>query len=208
MIERWLPIPGYEGLYDASDLGRIRSVERRVRSHHGSMRRVRERILKQCPDHGGYPSVGLNRAGRRLTKKVANLVALTFIGPKPFPAADVCHNDGDKMNSRLSNLRYDTKSANERDKIAHGGHRQVNKTHCPQGHLYDEENTYIYPTTGHRACRTCTQEYFAKQKKPAAPRQPVQHGTLSKYKYGCRCDDCRAAQSAYYKDWWQRRKAG
>lgn len=203
MAEQWLPILGWEGLYDASDLGRIRSVERMVRSHHESMRRVRARILKQSPDHGGYPSVGLNRAGRRVTKKVANLVALAFLGPRPFPGAAVCHNDGDQTNSRLSNLRYDTYAANERDKIAHGTQRQLAKDRCPQDHPYDEANTYVNPRTGHRSCRTCTR---LQQRKPAIPRDPVPHGTLSKYRYGCRCDDCRAVNSAYGKEWRRQRK--
>lgn len=203
MTERWISIPGWESEYEVSDLGRVRSLERilHVRNRWGPIqRRYGGGMLKQHLNLGGYPIVVLSSGNRGTTKKVANLVALAFLGPKPFPRAAVCHSDGDKMNSRLSNLRYDTYSANEQDKIAHGGHWQVNKTHCPQGHPYDEENTYINPSTGGRSCRICTRVRNASRRPPPTPRPRPEHGTLSRYVSGCRCDECRATQRAYDRE--------
>ena len=213
--ERWLPVPGWEGLYEASDHGQVRSVEHvlLVRNRWGAFERsYGGLLLKPHLNLGGYPIVSLShpstadRPARSVTKKVANLVALAFLGPKPFPGAEVCHNDGDKMNSRLSNLRYDTASANERDKVAHGTHHHASKTHCPQGHPYDEENTYVNPSTGGRQCRTCIRIRQEAKKKPPVLREPVPHGTTVRYTYGCRCDECRAAKSADGKEYRRRRK--
>ncbi len=216
MTECWLPIPGWETFYEVSDLGQVRSVEHvlLVRNRWGAFERSYGGVLrKQNLNLGGYPIVSLShpdmgpgRPARTVTKKVANLVALAFIGPKPFPRALVCHNDGDKMNSRLSNLRYDTYQANEQDKVTHGTHPQLNKTHCPRGHPYDAENTYVRPGTTYRKCRTCTRLRQEAKKKPPVPREPVPHGTTVRYSYGCRCDECRAASSAYNKEYRRRRK--
>lgn len=151
--ERWLPIPDWP-IYEASDDGRIRSIPRFTRAKNGSVMRRRGVTLKQRPDRDGYPTVSLRNSSLKLqkTRKVATLVAITFIGPRP-PGLEVCHNDGDKGNSRLSNLRYDTPSANQLDKIKHGTNPNAAKTHCPQGHPYDEANTVI---DGHsRRCLTC-----------------------------------------------------
>ena len=70
--------------------------------------------------------------------------------------------DGDKHNNVPTNLCYGTHGENEADKVRHGTHRNGNKTHCPQGHEYTPENTYIYPS-GARGCQACTTEYGKKR---------------------------------------------
>jgi hypothetical protein len=67
---------------------------------------------------------------------------------------EACHNDGDPDNNVAGNLRWDTKSANARDRRRHGTDAAARKTHCPQGHSYDEANTYL-TKEGWRWCRTC-----------------------------------------------------
>ncbi len=112
----------------------------------------------------GYPVVNLKtgiergRAGYQVRRTIHTLVAAAFIGPRP-DGMDTCHNNGDKTDNRLDNLRYDTKSANAFDTLKHGTNRAANKTHCPLGHEYTTENTYIIvrrsgPKKG-RTCRTC-----------------------------------------------------
>lgn len=119
MTEEWRPIPGYDG-YEASDLGRVRSVNRYVtqigRGGKSYRRFLVGRILRQSiPD--GYPRVvpGAKHRGTH----VHILVMLAFRGPPP-PGYWVAHNDGVKENVRLSNLRYDTPSGNHMDKVKHG----------------------------------------------------------------------------------------
>lgn len=144
--EQWRPIPGYEGRYDVSDHGRVRSWMK-WRGRPGP------RILTHCPDENGYPRV---RMGSR-SPRVHILVALAFLGPRPN-GQEVRHLDGHETNPRLSNLAYGTPSQNNHDRVRHGTHPSANKTHCPYGHPYDELNTFTQ-TNGGRGCRTCRTAY-------------------------------------------------
>lgn len=146
--ELWKVIPGWED-YEVSNLGRIRSLDR-VDS---LGRHLRGKLRPPCVNTGGYLQVGLSRNGRRTKQLIHRLVMLAFIGPPP-PGQDVCHGDGTRTNNHLDNLRYDTRSANNRDAVLHGTHRNSAKTKCPQGHPYDSENTYWAPSRK-RHCRTC-----------------------------------------------------
>ena len=67
------------------------------------------------------------------------------------------HLDGIPANNRPENLRYGTGSENIYDAVEHGTHYQARKTHCPAGHEYTEENTYVFPN-GARHCKTCRRE--------------------------------------------------
>jgi hypothetical protein len=66
-----------------------------------------------------------------------------------------CHRDDDADNNRLENLYWGTPAENSRDAVDNGLNWKSNITHCPRGHEYTEDNTYINPTTGHRLCRAC-----------------------------------------------------
>ena len=112
-MEMWKDIPGGEGFYQASDRGRIRSVDRHVRGKHG-LTFYRGRVLK--PGRGKYMVVVLTRGDERLCEYIHRLVMLTFKGPCP-PRLEVCHSDSDRYNCKLDNMRYDTRSANAQDRI-------------------------------------------------------------------------------------------
>lgn len=117
MAELWKDIPGYEGRYQASSEGRIRSVTHFVKCHNGA-RKMRGKILhpgRYCK--AGYVSVVLGKGANGTP--VHELVALTFLGPRP-DCADICHTDGDPGNNRLSNLRYDTRTENILDVYRQG----------------------------------------------------------------------------------------
>lgn len=77
------------------------------------------RPLKLKRHRHGYPAVILSRDGRPSTRLVHRLVMEAFVGPRP-PGLVCCHNDGNPANNHLSNLRYDTPSANQRDRALHG----------------------------------------------------------------------------------------
>lgn len=154
--ERWLPVLGYEGFYEISDHGRVRSAERTV-PHGERTKQMRGRILKPWLSGGGSTQryqIGLSdETGRRQRYYVHILVLEAFIGPR-LPGFEACHLDDDGENNWLDNLRWDTRSANEQDKVRNGNHHNAKKTHCKNGHAFTVANTKFRPGGG-RWCREC-----------------------------------------------------
>jgi hypothetical protein len=149
-VEEWRPIPGYAG-YEVSSLGRVLSHQK-WRGTEGP------RLLAPQVGHFGYPYVqlcGVSGAPRnRRMRSVHTLVALAFLGPRPA-GQEVRHLDGDPANCGVSNLAYGTKRENEADKRRHGTDPS-SRTHCVNGHAFDDVNTHRDPRTGRRYCRPCT----------------------------------------------------
>jgi hypothetical protein len=119
-VERWLPVVGYEGLYEVSDLGRVRSLDRRHRSARGNATQLhRGRLLKPLRQ-SGYLAISLCRDGNQKIRQVQGLVLAAFVGPRP-EGMQACHGpDPDPTNCRLDNLRWDTKRANQLDRLTQG----------------------------------------------------------------------------------------
>ena len=140
--EEWKPIPGFEG-YEASNLGRVRS-----------WKRVYPRILRTTRSRNGYINVALYSNGIGRPYGVHRMVLLAFVGGPPSLEHQACHNDGNKGNNFIGNLRWGTASENSMDIVDHGHHFNANKTHCPAGHEYDSVNTHI-KRDGSRICKTC-----------------------------------------------------
>lgn len=120
--ETWKPVAGYEGLYEVSDLGRIRSCARiTAKSWNGTSSyeyHQRELILR-ASERAGYLSVTLYRDARKVRVSVHVVVANAFIG-EIANGMFVCHCDGDRFNNRASNLRIDTPAGNSADMELHG----------------------------------------------------------------------------------------
>lgn len=148
--ETWLPVVGYEGLYEVSDHARVRSLDRVDIAG----RNIKGRIMKLRLNRTGYPVVPLFKGGKRKMCTVHRLVARAFIGPPPEGKTLVLHGDGNSENNRPENLRWGNQSENLLDAVAHGTHAESKKTHCPQNHEYTEENTAIYERGG-RQCKAC-----------------------------------------------------
>lgn len=122
MAEIWKEIPGFEGRYEVSDLGRIRSMDRVAnygRWGAGETRRLKSKVRVLTPTTGGYLGTGVKVNGKLVWIKAHIAVLTAFRGPRP-PGMEACHGDGDVTNNYLSNLRWDTKSGNNRDKEKHG----------------------------------------------------------------------------------------
>lgn len=147
--EEWRPVPGFEKWYEVSNLGRVKSL--------GTSRGHRPRILRQAVKHQGYRTVCLYRGDcKQQRKHVHRLVLTAFVGECPDDH-EACHIDGDGSNNRVENLYWGTRSDNQLDAVRLGRHRNAKKTHCPQGHPYDDTNTRSF--RGGRYCRQCGKEY-------------------------------------------------
>lgn len=110
MAEVWRDIPGYEGKYQASDQGRIRSLDRRVNICCGATRLMSGRVLKPAASkYDPHLTVVLGHGEAGTT--VHKLVALAFLGPRP-EGHDVRHLDGNPQNNRADNLAYGTRAEN------------------------------------------------------------------------------------------------
>lgn len=117
--EEWRAIPGYEGMYEASNLGRIRSLDRWVGARGGKKRRVRGRVRKQWerPDRRSTVTLTVDRQAKTFTTH--RLVADAFLGSRP-EGTQVNHRDGNPRNNAVTNLEYVTPSGNMRHAQAMG----------------------------------------------------------------------------------------
>lgn len=153
--ETWKPVVGWEGFYDVSNQGRVKSVTRKIQRSNGCPQTVRERVLKQTQNKSGHMYVSLRRPGEHFPVTVHTLVMAAFVGPRP-ESMEVCHIDGDPTNNWASNLRYGTRSDNLHDLVRHGGHHQARKTHCIRGHVLAGPNLVAsYMKRGRRNCLAC-----------------------------------------------------
>lgn len=153
--EEWLPIPGHEGHYEVSNHGRVRSLDRSVRSR-GGFRTAKGQVLAQPIGSHGYPQVTLWKNHQYEHRTVHSLVAEAFLGTPP-KGMEVCHNNGNGTDNRLPNLRYGTTSENAKDRVAHGNAHQTKRTHCPRGHKLEMPNLVArkFKEHGHRKCLAC-----------------------------------------------------
>ena len=125
--EEWRPVFGYEGLYEVSDQGRVRGLDRIVpRTGIGALP-VRGRVLRGMLAKSGYPVVTLRREARSKVCTIHRLVLAAFVGPCPT-GMEACHADGTRTNNRLENLRWDTRLGNAADMRAHGTHGSLRLT--------------------------------------------------------------------------------
>lgn len=171
MNEEWRPIPGYEGYYEASSSGRIRSVERTVSAERQGKRviwRLKSRIINPRLTASGYGLVTLSVGAVHRHWRVHRLVLMAFVGPCP-DGMEALHANDVHADNRLENLRWGTRSENLHDMVRNGRHHAANKTHCKRGHPLSGTNVkpQSYGRPG-RSCRICAKEqdrrrYLAKK---------------------------------------------
>jgi hypothetical protein len=119
-IEEWRPVVGYEGRYEVSDLGNVRSLSRiETRSDGRTFQHPGGPLKPSVAKQSGHVRVNLRKDGKSKTAWVHQLVASTFIGERPA-GQEVCHNDGIPSNNGAANLKWGTRNENIEDRRRHG----------------------------------------------------------------------------------------
>lgn len=110
--EEWRDIEGYEGLYQVSNLGRVRSLDRLVNNHSGLKRSIKGHVLKDtlC-NNRGHRKIEIQKNKKRRSFLVHRLVALAFL-PNPKKKSEVNHIDANVENNNVSNLEWVTPEEN------------------------------------------------------------------------------------------------
>lgn len=130
MEETWKSVVGYEGLYEVSNLGNVRSVDRTLNCKDGKIKHRKGHLLSPKTDEG-YFRVSLSKDGVKKLYKVHRLVAMAFI-PNPDNLPVVNHKDEDKKNNKVENLEWCTVQYNS----TYGSSVEKNlKTRVEKGHI-------------------------------------------------------------------------
>lgn len=141
-FEQWKDVPGLEGRYLVSSLGRVWAMKSTTSS---------AKIRKLTFDKG-YRRFGWYDRGRK--KVVSELIHVTvakaFLGKRP-EGLMITHLDGDSLNNCADNLAYRTQAENIQDSVRHGTHVEARKQRCPQGHAYANKRKL----DGKRWCKHC-----------------------------------------------------
>ena len=162
--EEWLPVVGFEGHYEVSNHGRVRSIERKVTDCLGRTRTVKGQPKKTWVDEGGYERVELCKNNTRCGIGVHRLVAKAF-KPTEREGVEVMHLDHNPLNNHISNLEWGTHKENvlATHSAGRGSNGNKLKTKCPRGHEYSGVNK-----RGDRVCHRCRREaqrrYYARKR--------------------------------------------
>lgn len=152
--EEWRDYPPCP-LYQASNLGRIRSKDRYVTTKHGRAWHQKGRILAPATNKLGRVSVRLSENGRKWSVQVSHMVAEAFLGPRE--GRIVRHWNDDPSDNSVANLRYGTSADNSADAKRNGSPTgaaiNAAKTHCNNGHPFYGPNLIV--SFNGRACRAC-----------------------------------------------------
>lgn len=133
MTEEWRDIPGYEGLYQISNLGNVKSLGRFKRIGNGALQPIPERILRAVPyNKVGHLKVTLCKDGEKRKCPVHNLVMTAFVGKRP-DGMEVRHLNSNSQDNRIENLAYGTSAENHIDqsKIGHIANQKLAPTDIP-----------------------------------------------------------------------------
>lgn len=119
-MEEWKDVVGYEGIYQVSNFGRVKSMGRWVyRYDRVKPAYVKESFMTPSPGKSGHMRVNLRKNLKSETIYVHRLVLEAFVGPCPS-GMEGCHKDDDPSNNRLKNLRWDTRHENIEDRRKNG----------------------------------------------------------------------------------------
>lgn len=165
-VETWKPVVGWEDYLEVSDHGRVRSLDRITVGIEGKEYRFKGKLRNPNRTKFGYLRMQLRHNGRESRAFVHEIVLEAFVGPRPR-GMEACHNDGDRTNNSLNNLRWDDRSGNVEDMVRHGTHNMARVTHCPRGHAHSVWNcpTYVF-RQGRRSCLACQRAHSYTRRNP------------------------------------------
>lgn len=142
--EIWKPVKGYEGLYEISDLGNVKSLSRLSNNRFNSYM-TKEKLLKPTIEVWGYKVVRLTKNKNEQDYKVHRLVAEAFI-PNPENKPQVNHIDGNKLNNCVDNLEWCTCKENINHCWNTGNHKKYKGIEHPRSKQilqYDLQGNFI-----------------------------------------------------------------
>lgn len=111
MPEIWTSVCDYEGIYEVSNYGNVRSLDRVVTRSDGNKRKFKGQVLKKIKDKQGYLVISMHNNSTPKSRRIHRLVAEAFI-PNPLNKRTINHIDGNKTNNRIDNLEWATQSEN------------------------------------------------------------------------------------------------
>lgn len=151
MEENWEPIKGFKGYYEVSNLGRVRSVDRKIEQHfmYKTIKKtLKGKLIAPHIRHDGYPIVALYKEHKRYEYAVHRLVALTFV-PNPENKPEVDHINTIRTDARAFNLRWVNRSENNRNPITNKRMSEASKGRGSKSVVqYDKLGNFIaeYPS--------------------------------------------------------------
>lgn len=117
--EYWCDVNGYEGIYQVSNLGNVRSLDRVITRKNGKKLAIKGQLMKLHLDHRGYLRLNLRHLGKDKNSKIHRLVAQAFL-PNPHNKPQVNHLNGDKLDNNVCNLEWCTQNENIEHAFANG----------------------------------------------------------------------------------------
>lgn len=126
--EIWKPIKGYEGLYEVSNLGRVKSLRREMDSKIKHNKKIikKEKIIKNISDKDNYLYCSLHKNGLRTNKRVHRLVAEAFLSEYD-DSLEINHLDCNRINNKVDNLELCTRKSNMEHASKMGRMKPINK---------------------------------------------------------------------------------
>lgn len=131
MDEIWKPITEYEGLYEVSNLGRVRSLDRIVRHSPGKTKQAKGQIIKPINHNLGYLVVGLANENKIIRKYIHRLVGLHFL-TQYSEGQVINHIDTNKRNNVVSNLEWCDAKQNAEHAVNHGRYSPITNRLVPR----------------------------------------------------------------------------
>jgi len=119
-MEIWKPVVGYEGLYEVSNLGRVKSLDRVINHKRLKKQTIKGREMKSaCVGRTNHRFVSLSKDGKAKAQLIHRLVLISFVGNCP-EGMECSHLDGNAENNRLDNLIWETPKENQKRRKDHG----------------------------------------------------------------------------------------